>query len=271
MALSNTVGSLVLATGNKSEMSVGYSTLYGDMAGGFAVIKDVPKQLVYELVKYRNAPRRRRARPRVGDRAGALGRASPRSARRRLAAAVRDARPGRSRAMSSATSRATSSSPRGSPAEVVDEVVRLVNRAEYKRRQARARASGSRRRRSAATGGCRSPTATRAEPGRQAPDRRADRDRHPHQRAESTRVVAELAVPDPGRAAAMARARRRGRAVGDRAEERRTGSTGRTRACRRRATAARSPSSRCSPRSPIAPPWTIPNGCRTSSATGSAP
>lgn len=55
MALSNKFGWLVLTTGNKSEMSTGYATLYGDMAGGFAVIKDVPKTLVYELVKYRNS------------------------------------------------------------------------------------------------------------------------------------------------------------------------------------------------------------------------
>jgi NAD+ synthase (glutamine-hydrolysing) len=54
MALSNKFGWLVLTTGNKSEMSVGYSTLYGDLAGGFAVIKDVPKTLVYALAKYRN-------------------------------------------------------------------------------------------------------------------------------------------------------------------------------------------------------------------------
>ena len=54
MALSNKYGWLVLTTGNKSEMSVGYATLYGDMAGGFAVIKDVPKTLVYELARYRN-------------------------------------------------------------------------------------------------------------------------------------------------------------------------------------------------------------------------
>src|SRR3970040_891420 len=54
MALSNKFGSLVLTTGNKSEMSVGYATLYGDMAGGFAVIKDVPKTLVYELARWRN-------------------------------------------------------------------------------------------------------------------------------------------------------------------------------------------------------------------------
>jgi NAD+ synthase (glutamine-hydrolysing) len=49
MALSNKLGYLVLATGNKSELSVGYCTLYGDLAGGFALIKDVPKTLVYEL------------------------------------------------------------------------------------------------------------------------------------------------------------------------------------------------------------------------------
>ena len=54
MALSNKFGWLVLATGNKSEMSTGYATLYGDMAGGFALIKDVPKGLVYKLARYRN-------------------------------------------------------------------------------------------------------------------------------------------------------------------------------------------------------------------------
>jgi NAD+ synthase (glutamine-hydrolysing) len=55
MALSNKFGWLVLTTGNKSELSVGYSTLYGDSAGGFAVIKDVPKTLVYRLARYRNS------------------------------------------------------------------------------------------------------------------------------------------------------------------------------------------------------------------------
>jgi NAD+ synthase (glutamine-hydrolysing) len=55
MALSNKFGHLVLTTGNKSEMSVGYATLYGDMAGGFAVIKDVPKTMVFELGRLRNA------------------------------------------------------------------------------------------------------------------------------------------------------------------------------------------------------------------------
>jgi NAD+ synthase (glutamine-hydrolysing) len=57
MALSNSRGGLVLSTGNKSEYSVGYSTLYGDMAGGFAVIKDVPKTLVYRLARWLNETR----------------------------------------------------------------------------------------------------------------------------------------------------------------------------------------------------------------------
>ena len=96
MALSNKFGWLVLATGNKSEMSVGYTTLYGDLAGGFAVIKDVPKTLVYRLCEWRNSPagrgggrwrsRRSRSRaceradPRLDPRARALGRAAPRPA-----------------------------------------------------------------------------------------------------------------------------------------------------------------------------------------------
>jgi NAD+ synthase (glutamine-hydrolysing) len=54
MALSNKFGWLVLATGNKSELSVGYSTLYGDMVGGFAPIKDVLKTRIYELARWRN-------------------------------------------------------------------------------------------------------------------------------------------------------------------------------------------------------------------------
>lgn len=55
MAMSNKFGWLVLTTGNKSEMSVGYATLYGDMAGGFAVIKDVPKTLVYKICEWKNS------------------------------------------------------------------------------------------------------------------------------------------------------------------------------------------------------------------------
>ena len=55
MALSNKFGNLVLSTGNKSELAVGYCTLYGDMAGGYAVLKDVYKTIVFELAKYRNS------------------------------------------------------------------------------------------------------------------------------------------------------------------------------------------------------------------------
>jgi NAD+ synthase (glutamine-hydrolysing) len=54
MYVSNQTGRLLLSTGNKSEMAVGYATLYGDMAGGFAVLKDVPKTLVYQLSAWRN-------------------------------------------------------------------------------------------------------------------------------------------------------------------------------------------------------------------------
>ncbi len=61
MALSNKLGSIVLTTGNKSEMATGYCTLYGDMAGGFAVIKDVAKTLVYRLAEWRNRQPTRRA------------------------------------------------------------------------------------------------------------------------------------------------------------------------------------------------------------------
>lgn len=70
MALSNKFGWLVLTTGNKSEMSVGYATLYGDMAGGFAVIKDVPKTLVYKLAEYRNKLKTQKPAP-VGSKQGA--------------------------------------------------------------------------------------------------------------------------------------------------------------------------------------------------------
>lgn len=65
MALSNELGALVLTTGNKSETSVGYTTLYGDTAGGFAPLKDVPKTLVYELARWRNA---RQAGPWIPER-----------------------------------------------------------------------------------------------------------------------------------------------------------------------------------------------------------
>ena len=63
MAISNSEGHLVLATGNKSELAVGYSTIYGDAVGGFAPIKDVPKTLVFEMARWRNASALRAGHP----------------------------------------------------------------------------------------------------------------------------------------------------------------------------------------------------------------
>ena len=134
MALSNKFGWLVLTTGNKSEMSVGYSTLYGDSAGGFAVIKDVPKLLVYRLARHRD------------ERAGG-GIVPPELFTRPPSAELRpdqrddDSLPpyevldailegyvehdlGREQLLA-----------RGLPAEDIDRVIRLVDLAEYKRRQ----------------------------------------------------------------------------------------------------------------------------------------
>ena len=89
MTLSNQHGLLVLTTGNKSETAVGYSTLYGDSAGGFAPIKDVPKTLVFALSRYVNEQAGQRADPRLDHRAPALGGAARRAARRPVAAALR--------------------------------------------------------------------------------------------------------------------------------------------------------------------------------------
>jgi NAD+ synthase (glutamine-hydrolysing) len=135
MALSNKHGWLVLTTGNKSEMSVGYATLYGDMAGGFAVIKDVPKTLVYELVRRRNERAGRELVPAsVLDRApsaelrpGQLDSDSlpPYELLDRILEAYVERDEGREELIAA-----------GMPAEVVDEVIRMVDRSEYKRRQA---------------------------------------------------------------------------------------------------------------------------------------
>jgi NAD+ synthase (glutamine-hydrolysing) len=135
MALSNKHGWLVLTTGNKSEMSVGYATLYGDMAGGFAAIKDVPKTLVYELVRHRNGRAGRDLVP-----ASVLERAPSAELRPdqldsdslppydlldRILEAYIERDEGREEMIAA-----------GLPAEVVDDVIRMVDRAEYKRRQA---------------------------------------------------------------------------------------------------------------------------------------
>jgi NAD+ synthase (glutamine-hydrolysing) len=133
MALSNEHGWLVLTTGNKSEMSVGYATLYGDMAGGFAAIKDVPKTLVYELVRHRNAqggpvPSSVIDRPPSAElRPDQLDSDSlpPYELLDQVLEAYVERDAGREEMIAA-----------GMPAEVVDEVVRMVDRAEYKRRQA---------------------------------------------------------------------------------------------------------------------------------------
>jgi NAD+ synthase (glutamine-hydrolysing) len=135
MALSNKHGWLVLTTGNKSEMSVGYATLYGDMAGGFAAIKDVPKTLVYELVRHRNEAAGRELVP-----ASVLERAP--SAELRPGQRDSDSLPPYElldRVLEAYVERDEGREEMvagGLPAEVVDEVMRLVDRAEYKRRQA---------------------------------------------------------------------------------------------------------------------------------------
>jgi NAD+ synthase (glutamine-hydrolysing) len=135
MALSNKFGWLVLTTGNKSEMSVGYATLYGDMAGGFAVLKDVWKNLVYRLVRHRNEREGRELVP-----ASVLERAP--SAELRADQLDEDSLPPYDlldRILEGYIERDESPDDlvaQGMPSEVVDEVVRLVDRAEYKRRQA---------------------------------------------------------------------------------------------------------------------------------------
>jgi NAD+ synthase (glutamine-hydrolysing) len=135
MALSNRHGWLVLTTGNKSEMSVGYATLYGDMAGGFAVIKDVPKGLVYELVRRRNERAGTELVP-----ASVLER--PPSAELRPEQLDSDSLPDYDlldRILEAYVERDEGREEMiaaGMPAETVDEVVRLVDRSEYKRRQA---------------------------------------------------------------------------------------------------------------------------------------
>ena len=162
MALSNAEGHLVLATGNKSELAVGYSTIYGDAVGGFAPIKDVPKTLVWELARWRNA--RRRAPRRDGRRSRRTRSAS----RRRPSCARASSTPTRcpttrcSTRSSTATSTATRASPRSSPRASTPTWSTgsrgwstAPSGSGGSTRPARRSAS----RPSAGTGGCRSPTA----------------------------------------------------------------------------------------------------------------
>jgi NAD+ synthase (glutamine-hydrolysing) len=140
MALSNKFGWLVLTTGNKSEMSVGYTTLYGDLAGGFAVIKDVPKTLVYRLCEWRNSPAAGEGRvaapipPSIIERApSAELRADqrdddslpPYELLDRILHGYVELHQGREQLIA-----------QGLPAEEVQRTIRLVDLAEYKRRQA---------------------------------------------------------------------------------------------------------------------------------------
>jgi NAD+ synthase (glutamine-hydrolysing) len=135
MALSNKFGWLVLTTGNKSETSVGYSTLYGDTAGGFAVIKDVPKTLVYRLVDFRNARDADHPVPRsIIDR--------PPSAELRPDQQDADSLPDYDTLDRVLEAYIEEDADReqlmamGLPEDAVDRVIALVDRAEYKRRQA---------------------------------------------------------------------------------------------------------------------------------------
>src|ERR671914_366246 len=135
MALSNKFGWLVLATGNKSEMSVGYATLYGDMAGGFAVLKDVYKGQVYRLVRWRNEEAGRELVP-----ASVLER--PPSAELRYEQRDDESLPPYElldRILEGYVEEdldAVELVHRGLPPAEVERVIRMVDRAEYKRRQA---------------------------------------------------------------------------------------------------------------------------------------
>jgi len=146
MALSNKFGWLVLATGNKSEMSVGYTTLYGDLAGGFAVIKDVPKTLVYRLCEWRNSPAGTVAAPGAPDRTSAP--IPPSIIVRAPSAELRhDQRDEDSLPVYGVLDRILEGYveldqsreqliAQGLPEHDVDRAIRLVDLAEYKRRQA---------------------------------------------------------------------------------------------------------------------------------------
>jgi NAD+ synthetase len=133
MAISNRSGALVLTTGNKSELAVGYCTLYGDMAGGLAVISDVPKTLVYRLARFANRERERIPQSTL---------TKPPSAELRPGQTDQDSLPDYDQldrvlelyveeqlAVDTIVAR-------GLPRELVTQVVRLIDRAEYKRRQA---------------------------------------------------------------------------------------------------------------------------------------
>ena len=133
MALSNKYGSIVLTTGNKSEMAVGYCTLYGDMAGGFAVIKDIAKTMVYRLSRWRNT-RGEVIPERIITR--------PPSAELRPDQLDQDSLPpyevldGIMQMYMEDDRSVEEIAAAGYPREAIDRVVRLIRVSEYKRRQA---------------------------------------------------------------------------------------------------------------------------------------
>jgi NAD+ synthase (glutamine-hydrolysing) len=134
MALSNKFGWLVLTTGNKSEYSVGYTTLYGDMAGGFAVIKDVPKTLVYEVARHVNRRAGRELIPEsVFERAPSAELRPDQRDQDTLPPypeldAILEAYVEEDRGVGDIVAQ-------GFPPETVEKVVRMVHQSEYKRRQ----------------------------------------------------------------------------------------------------------------------------------------
>ncbi len=134
MSLSNQFGALVLTTGNKSETAVGYATLYGDTAGGFAVIKDVPKTTVYKLCEHINKKAGRELIP-----AGVITR--PPSAELRPDQKDTDSLPGYDlldtilKKYVEQDKSARQIIDEGLPADVVRRVIKMVDRNEYKRRQ----------------------------------------------------------------------------------------------------------------------------------------
>ena len=136
MALSNKFGWLALATSNKSEMAVGYGTLYGDMSGGFAVIKDVPKTMVYRLAHWVNQNAKR------GPLIPARTISRPPTAELREHQTDQDTLPAydlldRIVAEYVEDDRSFAEIVRGGlPAELVAKTIRMIDRAEYKRRQA---------------------------------------------------------------------------------------------------------------------------------------
>ena len=154
MTISNKFGWMVLTTGNKSEMATGYATLYGDMAGGFAVIKDVPKMLVYALCRDRNERAGRDAHPRAVHREAAERRAAARPEGHRLAARRTTCSTRSSRATSRTTCSIAELEAAGYDPEHRCAGSRGWSTATSTSAARRRRACGCRRRRSARTGGC---------------------------------------------------------------------------------------------------------------------